>query len=298
MVHDRSVRSLLHPVALACGAALLLASVGCGDDDGDDASTASTSAAVDDTVDETADETADEATDDVVAVATALCETYGGLQEPGAVDDLLALMSDDVVVTDTVLDADLEGKEAVRGYLTGEAFADFDTMDCGATVDRGGWVAGTYTLSSSETGQAGEGIAAIHVTDGLVDRQVNHYTPSSDPTAPPTGTVSESTIEDYCHAWDAGVDVEQVVSFLAPEAELSIVQPIVGIDAIRTFIEDDFDFDENDCGDDAVEFGQWSALASGFTNSDSGLTAGGVNVVHVDDEGLVDAHHVYYDPGA
>ena len=80
------------------------------------------------------------------------CEGFGRLDEPGGVDELIGMMTEDVVLTDTVLGGALTGTEMVRDYLTGEIFADIDTSLAGAAVQRGNWYAGTYALGSSELG--------------------------------------------------------------------------------------------------------------------------------------------------
>jgi hypothetical protein len=283
------VRFLVPVVCLG----FVLGAVGCGDDDGDESVT--TSAPV---TEPTTEDTAAEV-DEVVAVATALCGAYGEVEEAGGVDALLELMADDVQVTDSQLGATLTGTEQVRAYVTGDLFAGIDSSECGVTVHRGGWVAGSYTLSNSTTGEAGQGIAAIHVTDGKVDRQINHYTSvSADPESPPTATVADSDVEAYCQAWDDGADPDEVTSFMAPDVQLVIIEPVVGLEAVRAYVEGEFPFDGVDCGDEAVEFGEWSALAAGFSDSASGLSAGGVNVVRFDEQGQVVAHFVYVDPGA
>ena len=230
----------------------------------------------------------------VVDVATSLCEAYGGLDRPGAVDELVALMADDIVVTDTVLGADLTGTDAVRAYVTSDAFAGVDTMACGAAIQRGGWVAGTYTLSSSATGAGGQGIAAVHVSEGKVDRQVNYYTAvESGATAPSNDTLADSVFLDYCHAWDDGVDADAVLSYMSAEPELQVVTTLSGADAIREFIDNSFDFDQNDCDDVAVVNGDWGAAANTFTNSANGTSIQGVNIVQIDADGKIARHFVH-----
>lgn len=232
--------------------------------------------------------------DAVVAVARSLCEAYGDLDRPEGVDALLALMTDDVVVTDIVLGASLTGRDQIRAYVTGDAFAQIDSSECGATVQRGNWVAGSYTLSNSATGAGGQGIAAIHVTDGKVDRQVNHYTPVGAAAAPPPDDpVTESIVLDYCHAWDDGGDADAVLALMSPDPEVIVGFSIAGVDAIRNFV-DTFPFDQNDCGDDAVVHGEWGAAANTFVDSTTGELVEGVNVVEIVD-GRIDRHFVYLD---
>ena len=186
---------------VAAAAAVLLASplAACGDDD-DDAEDAATGDTTEETTETTADTTEDDGVDaETVQVGMALCEAFGAVGQPGGVDAVLDMLTDDVVFGDVVLGADLTGKEQVRAYLTSEAFEGIDSSECGAMVRRGSWGAGAYTLSNSETGAGGSGIAAVHVTDGLVDRQVVHYTQfEADAPTPPEDTVSEGVVFDYC----------------------------------------------------------------------------------------------------
>ena len=230
------------------------------------------------------------------SLAGELCEAYGRVHEPGGVDALLALMTDDVVVTDTNLGADLTGTDAVRAYLTSDTFAGIDTAECGAAVLRGDWVAGSYNLRNSATDRAGQGISAIHVTDGKVDRQVVHYTSvPSGAVEPSDELVTEGVGLDYCHAWDDGADPDAVLSYMSAEPELTVTEPLVGTEAISVFLES-FEFDTNECDDVGVAHGEWGAAANRFTNSTTGEAVEGVSVVRFDTEGKVAQHFVYFDP--
>ncbi len=283
-------------IVAALGAAAMTFLPACGSDDAADDAAATTTT----TTEAEAAPSPEVSPEDqeVVDSATELCEAYGGLDQPGAVDALLGTMSDDIVVTDTVLGADLTGTEAVRAYVTSDAFAGIDTMDCGAAVQRGDWVAGSYTLSNSTTSGGGEGIAAIHVTDGKVDRQINYYTPvESGAVAPESETIVDSALLDYCHAWDDGADADEVLSYMSTDPELQVVTTFTGADAIRTFIDTAFDFDVNDCGDEAVTHGDWGAAANTFSSTVNGTTIEGVNVVLIGADGTIAKHFVHMDSG-
>lgn len=276
---------------LAAAAALVLLAAplaACGDDDdeGEESSTP--------TSEETTE--ADSGADSEAAqLGTELCEAFGAVDEPGGVDAVLEMLSEDVVFTDVVLGADLTGKEQVAGYLTSEAFAGIDSNECGAMVSRGDWGAGAYTLSNTETGAGGSGIAAVHVTDGLVDRQVVHYTQNeADAPPPPEGTVSEGVVFDYCRAWDDGADADEVLSYMTDEPTLVAVEPVTGTEEVRAFLES-FDFDQNECGEEGIQHGEWGALANAFTNTTTGAGIEGVNVVRLEDD-KVATHYVYVDP--
>ena len=272
--HTPRFRALRVLLVVLAAAALLLAA--CGDDTGDESSST------------TSDPETTTATDENIEVATTVCEAYGRVDEEGGIDDLLALLSEDVVLTDTVLGASLQGHEEVRGYLTSDAF-DVDTSDCGVAVTAGNWVAGSYTLRNSETTAGGEGIAAIHVTDGLVDQQINHYTPVDEGAeAPSDELIADEQSLEYCEAWDDGADADEVLSFMATDAELTIGGATIGgEEAIEAYIDDDFDFDTNECQDVVVEHSGWIAGANRFTNTGTGASAEGVQVFAVDDEGLI-----------
>ncbi len=268
----------------------------CGSDDTDTATGQGDGDTTDETTETTSDITGGDGVDsETVQVGTELCEAFGAVQEPGGVDAILDLLTEDVVLSDVVLGADLTGKEQVRAYLTSEAFEGIDSNECGAMVRRGSWGAGAYTLSNSETGAGGSGIVAVHVTDGLVDRQVVHYTQNeADAPAPPKDTVTEGVGFDYCHAWDDGADADAILSYMTDEPTLVATEPVTGTEAVGTFIES-FDFDENDCAEEGIEHGEWGAMANGFTNTTTGAGIEGVNVVRVEN-GKIAEHYVYIDP--
>lgn len=228
-----------------------------------------------------------------------LCAAWDQVDEPGGVDQLLSMMTDDVVLTDTGLEADLVGIEAVRDYVTSDYYAPWDTMACGAVVVEGSWGAGSYTLSSTTDPSSSQGISAVHWTDGKVDRQIAYYTKIDEQApAPSTEYVEDPTVAAYCEAWDNGVDVDAVLSHLAPEVEFTAVEPLVGKEAVAEFIEADFDYDKVECGEVLVVNGEWAAGTVEFTNTESGVTLGGVNVLRIDEEGLIAEHHPHLDSGA
>jgi ketosteroid isomerase-like protein len=277
---------------VAAAALLLLAAplAACSDDDNgeDEESSPATTA-------ETTEEAEPES--EAAQLGTELCEAFGAVEEPGGVDAVLGMLSDDVVFSDVVLGADLTGKEQVRAYLTSDAFEGIDSSECGAMVHRGSWGAGAYTLSDSETGAGGSGIAAVHVTDGLVDRQIVHYTQfEADAPPPPEDTVTEGVGFDYCHAWDDGADTEEVLSYMTDDATFVALEPLTGLEAIGAFVES-FDFDQNDCATEGIKNGDWGALTNGFTNTTTSAGIEGVNVVRFEGD-KVAAHYVYVDPVA
>lgn len=287
--------------ALAALAVLVGMLVACGDDDAtDDAARTTQQAPATDEVPATVEKpstttTSEPAGDErdaaLVEVATTYCEGFGRLEEPGAVDELIGMMADDVVLTDTVLGASLTGTEMVRGYLTSEVFADIDTALCGAGIQRGNWVAGSYSLGGSEAGIGAVGITVMHFTDGKVDQHISYYTPDQELVAPATEPVEESVAIDYCHAWDDGADADAVVSFLAPDAEFHFGGVVIeGADAIGEYVATTFDSDQNECGTVVVEHGAWVAGANTFTNTETGAVFEGVNVIRLDENEKI-THH-------
>lgn len=285
-------------IALVAVAALGVPLAACGGDD-DDAADTSADTSVDTTETTSGEDTGGEAAaaSEAMRLGTELCESFDSLDEPGGVDAALALLSDDVVFSDVVLGADLNGKEQVRAYMTSDAFAGIDSNQCGAVIGQGDWAAGTYTLSNSATGAGGSGIAAVHVSDGLVDRQIVHYTQNeTDAPSPPEDTISEGIGFDYCHAWDDGADADAVLSYMTDDPTLIVVQPATGADAVRGFVES-FDFDQNDCAEVGVGHGDWFAMANEFTNTTTGAAVAGVNILRLEGD-RVAAHHVYFDPVA
>ena len=80
---------------------------------------------------------------------------------------------------------------------------------------------------------------------------------------------------------------------MSAEPELQVVTTLSGADAIREFIDNSFDFDQNDCDDVAVVNGDWGAAANTFTNSANGTSIQGVNIVQIDADGKIARHFVH-----
>ena len=291
----RSVGYGLAALAILGGAV-----VACGDDDTtDDAAPTMQSAPSTEEAPSSVDEpatttTTTEPPGEHAELIMAYCEGFGRLDEPGGVDQLIGMMTEDVVLTDTVLGGALTGTEMVRDYLTGEIFADIDTSLCGAAVQRGNWYAGTYALGSSEVGTGATGITVMHITDGKIDQHISYYTPDRELVAPSTELVETSEAIDYCNAWDEGGDADAVVSLVAPDAELHFGGVVIeGAAAIGEYVATTFDFDQNDCDTAVAGNGEWVAGANTFTNTETGNAIEGVNVTLVDDDGKIAVHHAH-----
>lgn len=301
------MKTRTHPFRRIASALAALAILGgglgaCGDDTTDDAAaptteSAPTSEAAPSTTEPPAETTTTTTTGPVgeyAALIVDYCESFGRLDEPGALDELMGRMTDDVVLTDTVLGASLTGTEQVRDYLTSELFAGIDTALCGAAVNRGDWYAGTYSLGSSELGTGAEGITAMHVTDGRIDQHISYYTPDQELVAPGTEPVETSDVEAYCNAWDEGGDPDAVMAFLAPTAELHFGDLVIeGAAAIGEYAATTFDFDRNDCEIVVVEHGEWVAGANTFSNTETGAVVEGVDVIQVGEDGKIVTHYAH-----
>ncbi len=295
--HARRIVSALAALALLGGAL-----AACGDDDTtDDAAPATEATPSTEAVPTTAQPaetttTTTEPTDENVALIVDYCEGFGRLDEPGALDELVGRMADDIVMTDTVLGASLTGIEQVREYLTSEIFAGIDTARCGAAVHRGDWYAGTYSLGGSATDTGAAGITAMHVADGKVDRHISYYTPDQELVAPSPEPVETSDAIAYCNAWNDGGDPEAVMALLAPTAQLHFGEVVIeGAPAIGEYVRESFDFDRNDCDTVVVEHGAWVAGANTFTDTTTDAVIEGVNVFEVDEDGMILHHYGHLD---
>jgi hypothetical protein len=297
----------IHSVGYALAALAILGGVmvACGDDDAtDDAAPTTQSAPTTEEAPSTVEEpatttTTTEPPGEYAELIVDYCEGFGRLDEPGGVDELMGMMTEDVVLTDTLLGGALTGTEMVRGYVTSEVFAGIDTSLCGAAVQRGNWYAGTYSLGSSEVGIGATGITVMHVTDGKIDQHISYYTPDQELVALSTEPVETSKVIDYCNAWDEGGDPDAVVSLLAPAAELHFGGVVIeGADAIGEYVATTFDSDQNDCDTVVVENGEWVAGANTFTNTETGDVVEGVNVTRIDDNEKIVAHYAHLEAPA
>lgn len=301
MMRTHQARRIL--AALAALALLGAVLAACGDDDAtDDAAPTTEESPSTETAPPPTEAPAETTTtttepvDENLALIVDYCEGFGRLDEPGALDELVAMMTDDVVMTDIVLGASLTGTEQVREYLTSEIFAGTDTALCGAAVHRGDWYAGTYSLGDSATGTGATGVTAMRVADGKIDRHISYYTPDQELVAPSTETVGTSGAIAYCSAWDDGGDPEAVMALVAPTAQLHFGEVVFdGADAIGEYAATSFDFDRNDCDPVVVEHGAWVAGANTFTNTATDATIEGVNVFAVDEDGLILHHYAHLD---
>jgi hypothetical protein len=222
----------------------------------------------------------------------ALCMAYGDFTSTGGTDRLLARMTEDVVLADAVLGTSLVGRTAVREYLESGALDGFDSTECGAIVHVGSWAAGAYTMHNSTSDQTVTGIAAMRVTDGRVDRQVNHYSVSTGAVSTPK-RAAHHPILDYCRAWDGGAEPNEVLPFLAAEPVIDAAgTTLVGHAEIRSYLEDVFPYVTNDCSEVAVVHGPHVA-ATHTLGTASGTASEGISIVRLGDGGAVEAHAVY-----
>ncbi len=236
--------------------------------------------------------------------ALTFCEAYGNLDEPDGVDQLMALVSDDIVIEDMVLGATNSGRDEVRAYVAGlyDTFAIDDAVCPGDAVVQGAsWAAGTYELYAADT-LLSQGVAAIKVSgDGLVERQVNFYTPSPDGVRQPNIDMGGGVLSigsQLCRAWGENLgapgeapDPDKILSLMSAEPTIHGLTTLTGVDQIRTFVEG-VRWDRNECSLE-VQAVQWEAVANRFFDDDTGAVWEGVNVIALDANELVTEHWAF-----
>ncbi len=216
----------------------------------------------------------------------------------------MALVSDDIVIEDMFLGDAYSGRDEVRAYVAGlyDTFAIDDAVCPGAAVVQGAnWAAGTYELSAADT-VLSQGVGVIRVNDeGLVERQVNFYTPSPDGTPQPNvdqGTGAYSIGWQYCYAWGDGFregheapDPDKILSLMSAEPTIHGTTTMTGADQIRAFAES-VDWDRNECSAE-VQTVQWEAVANRFFDDDTDSVWEGVNVIALDSNELITDHWAF-----
>ncbi len=254
--------------------------------------------------------------------ALAFCEAFGNLDEMDGVDQLMALTSDDIVFEDAVAGTTYAGPDEVRAHLTefGQPLESgvqprgmgwFTEVVCRENVVQGAnWMAGSYIRFSGNSVER-QGIAAVHVDDdGLIDRQVDFYSFLPDLKLQPTidsGGGLFSVGSQYCRAWgddmspsvDDGVpDADEILSFMPADPTIHFAAngatTIAGVDEIRAFAEGTA-WDRNECGLETQAV-QWEAVANRFFDDDTGDIWEGVNVIALDENGLVTDHWPFLEP--
>ena len=233
--------------------------------------------------------------------ALTFCEAYGNLDEPDGVDQLMALVSDDIVIEDMLLGETYSGPEDVRAWVAGlyDTFGIDGAVCPGDAVQGASWTAGPYELWVGES-LLSQGIAAVRVNDeGLIERQVNFYTPSPDGTPQPNIDQGGGVLSigmQYCTAWgdpyyvdvSEDPDPDRIVSLMSAEPTIHGTRTITGADQIRTFAENVV-WDRNECSGE-VQAVQWEAVANRFFDDDTGSVWEGVNVIALDADELVTDH--------
>jgi hypothetical protein len=235
--------------------------------------------------------------------ALTFCEAYGNLDEPDGVDQLMALVSDDIVIEDMLLGETYSGREDVRAWVAGlnETFGIDGAVCPGDAVQGASWTAGPYELWVADT-VLSQGIAAVRVNDqGLVERQVNFYTPSPDGTTQPNVDQGSGVLSigmQYCNAWGdefseghEAPDPDKIVSLMSAEPTIHGTRTMTGADQIRTFAENAV-WDRNECSVE-VQAVQWEAVANRFFDDDTGTVWEGVNVIELDANESVADHWTY-----
>lgn len=233
--------------------------------------------------------------EEIQAIARTYCEAWGGPRDVAAIG---ATLTDDVVLYDGVTGDRYEGAEEAGTYIA-NTMIEFDNSDCGPAAVGGDWVAITYTLSSSETGEGVEGIAAIRVLDDKIAWHLAFYTPTDAANPPDEGSLRDDMTAAlaYCEAFATiSRDPDVILATMTAEPEIhGIPQDFaaVGADAVRDMIETQFvPSDVNTCGDSAtLDHSAWQAGPSSTVNRHVGIWLEGVNVIEVVD-GKVNRHYV------
>lgn len=239
------------------------------------------------------------------ALAVTFCTSFGDLDEPDGVDQLMALVSDDIVIDDVVTGETYRGRADVRAYVAGlyDNLGIDGAVCSGIDLRQGGsWFAGSYMLYAGDT-RLSQGIAAVKVDDaGLVERQVNFYTPGTPTAAQRNADLGSGVLSmgmQYCSAWGDPYggdlsdrpDPERIVSLMSAEPTIHGTSTIQGVEQIRSFAENAV-WDRNEC---SLEFRvlQWEAVANRFFDDDTGKIWEGVNVIALDENGLVTDHWAF-----
>ena len=234
----------------------------------------------------------------VTEPAVAVCEAFGELATEGGIDALLALFTPDAVVIDAITGEQYSGTEELAAYFASlvPAFG-IEASDCGpVAVQSGDWVAGTYTLHGAD-GPISQGVAAVHVTDGKVDRQINHYTPVSNALQPPVdaGTGVFSIAMQTCGAWADG-DADRARALMSPDIVLHTRRDFVGPAQVAAFVGG-LPYDIHTCGVE-IQNHDWQAVESIMTDPATGIERSMLHVLHVTPDQLVAEHWTYFDDPA
>ena len=233
----------------------------------------------------------------VTEPAVEVCEAMGELDTDGGLDALMALFTEDAAVTDATLNEQHSGTEELSTYFSSlAALFGIEQSQCGAVIQSEDWVAGTYTLYSAD-GPISQGIAAVHVTDGKVDRQINHYTPVPNSLEPPTdsGRGVLSVASQLCEAW-ANDDAQRATDVMAPDIVVHTARDFAGVDEVTAFFGS-LPYDIHTCGVEIQNY-QWEAIESVMTDPGQGIERSMLHILRLSPDELVEEQWVYFDAPA
>lgn len=228
--------------------------------------------------------------------AVAVCEAIGEADTEAGLATLIALFAPEAVVTDAMTGATYHGTDEIAAYYASLAATfGIDGSTCGSAIQVDDWAAGSYEFLAAGA-PINQGITAIHVTNGLVDQQVNHYTAGSgDPSRPlDSGTGVLAIGENYCQAW-VDRDVETVTRLLTDNPTLHTELEIVGVDQAVAFMEA-LPYDIHTCGP-IIKVGNWDATGTIMTDPATGSERAILHVLELDPStsGKIAQHWFYSD---
>ena len=166
---------------------------------------------------------------------------------------------------------------------------------CGAVLQSADWVAGSYALLDTD-GPITQGIAAMHITDGLIDSQINHYTPvgAEFETAVDNGSGVLAIGPRYCEA-RIDRDVETAMRLMTADPNLHTNLEFVGTEAVTAFMVG-LPYEIHTCGEPITNY-NWDAMESIMTDPETGAERTMLHVLELDpsDSGKVSQHWFYFD---
>ena len=224
-----------------------------------------------------------------------MCEAFGDLDTEGGLDAFTGLFTPDAVVSDAMTGERYIGTDEVASYIESlvSTFG-IEASNCGDVVQSEDWVAGSYPLLNAD-GPISQGIAAMHITDGLVDRQINHYTPVGEELETAVQRLGCLAIAPrYCQAW-IDRDVAAISRLMTADPIYHAGGEIVGIEGVTAFVVG-LPYEIHTCGDPITSY-NWDAVESIMTDPESGTERTMLHVLELDptQSGKISQHWFYFD---
>jgi hypothetical protein len=188
------------------------------------------------------------------------------------------------------------GTDEVASYIESLVLTfGIEASNCGVVVQSADWVAGSYALLNAD-GPISQGIAAMHITDGLVDQQINHYTPVGGELkmAVDNGSGVLAIAPQYCQAW-IDRDVEAISRLMTADPIYHAGGEIVGIEGVTAFVVG-LPYEIHTCGNPITSY-NWDAVESIMTDPESGTERTMLHVLELDptQSGKISQHWFYFD---